>query len=196
LFCGRGQCERCSAGQPGRCPHMTCGTRIHKSKSTNNTYHGESTLEANSMPRIALAFVLSISLIATGCGRPVGQRRTSRFTRTDADGLEHCGTRGNVAIGKAAESSRGAGDPEHRIGTVRIPVRIALKVCDRVEAGRLDTRSMASWFRTSSLPPGLSPHQPIESIANRESGNRSSLTREDTLRCSMPAASGSRSRPR
>jgi hypothetical protein len=63
LFCGRQQCERCSAGQPRRCPHMTCGTPIHKSKSTNNAYLGGSTYEVNS----ALALVLSISLIATGC---------------------------------------------------------------------------------------------------------------------------------
>ena len=60
-----------------------------------------------------------------GMQRPVGQRRISRFTGTDADGVEHCGTRGNVAIGRAAESSRGAGDPEHLIGSEQVPYSLA-----------------------------------------------------------------------
>lgn len=88
-------------------------------------------MKSNSMTRIALAFVLSISLIATGC--------SAQWV--------------SVAL-----------------ADLPVLTQMALNIAALVAT-------------------------PIESISNRESGNRSSLPREDTFRCSMPAASGSRSRP-
>jgi len=98
-------------------------------------------MNLNSMSRILLAIVLSLSLIATGLQCAVNQRGTGRSARAHPDGTEHRGPGGDAAVRKATDSRRSSGDPEHFGGSQNLP---ALLQAAHINNPALSTRIMAA----------------------------------------------------
>ncbi len=125
----------------------------------------------NSMSKTVLAFVLSISLVTTGCSAQ-WISGTGRFAGAHPDGVEHRGFDVDAAVRKATDSRRGSGNSEHFCGSQQRPYTSAGALQflqSQPEFGHsAENRQPDSGHQ--SQPPGIaagSPHQRSSALSVR-----------------------------